>query len=96
MNNISENNNENSEEYTESYKKEDIEELIGQNLELSEEILRLTKYIKKYVFWQKIMGWLKFFLIAIPIALAIIYVPPFLEKAMNSLQEVLDLSNFAG
>ncbi len=68
-------------------------DLIKENLKISQEILDLTKYIKKYVFWQKIFSWLKFFLILVPLIFAIIYLPPFLENISYSFQEFVDLFN---
>jgi hypothetical protein len=69
--------------------KASVEDLIRKNLETSEEILSLTKYIKRYVFWQRIIGWAKIVLISIPIILAIVYLPPFLEGFSDSVQELM-------
>ena len=78
-----------------SSNEEKIEELIRKNGELNKEILAMTKYIKKYVFWQKIMGWLKLALIAIPIIFAFVYLPPFLKDIYELFQPLLDLANIS-
>ncbi len=69
--------------------KASIEDLVRKNLETSEEILKLSKYIKRYVFWQRIIGWAKIVLIAVPIILAIVYLPPFLEGISSSIHEFM-------
>ncbi len=86
------------EEYQEEKKTkdDDIYILLNKNLEISEEILKLTKYIKQYVFWQKIFFWLKLAIIIIPIALAIIYLPPFLSGLRDSFQELVGGFNVLG
>ena len=70
-------------------KDNEIISLLKENLETSKEILKLSQYIRKYVFWQKVFNWLKFFLILIPILLAIIYLPPFLKGALEPLQGLI-------
>jgi hypothetical protein len=78
----------------ENKKQEEVrtDDLIRKNLEVSEEILSLTKYIKRYVFWRRIMTWVKLFLIVIPVILAVVYLPPFLQEVSVSIQEFM--SNF--
>ncbi len=67
-----------------------LEELLRENLGVSREILKLSKYIRKYVFWQKIFNWFKLILILAPIILAIIYLPPFLKSLSFGLQTIFD------
>lgn len=61
-----------------------LEELLRQNLELGQETLKIVKYIKRYVIWQRIFGILKFLFIVVPIILAIIYLPPMLKDLQES------------
>ena len=68
----------------------DLQEVIKKNVELSQEILKISKYIKRYVFWQKIFNYFKLALIVIPIALAILYLPPFLKEISGSFQFIFE------
>lgn len=62
--------------------------LMNENLKTNQEILKLSKYIKKYIVWQKIFFWIKLVLVLIPIILAIVYLPPFLKGAFQSFQSL--------
>jgi len=64
-------------------KEEDLQKLLKKNFELNSEIFKMVKYIKKYIFWQKIWGVLKVLIILVPIILSIIYLPPFLNKVFS-------------
>ena len=55
------------------------EELLKKNLELTEEIHKMTKKIKGYLAFQKLMTIFYFFIIVVPIILSIIYLPPLLK-----------------
>lgn len=80
-----------SEEDIRQQRKEEIDlfDLMEQNIELSKEILETSKYIKKYVAFRKIMTFIKIFIILVPIVLAIIYIPPLLEKWTEPFQNFI-------
>ena len=59
-------------------------ELLRRNLELSEEILKKTEYIKTYVKWQKIWGIINILLIVTPIILGIVYLPPLIKNYLSN------------
>lgn len=63
--------------------------LLQANLERSEEILHISKDIKRYIRWQQIWGILRLLLIAIPIILGFIYLPPLIMEAIESYKSVL-------
>lgn len=87
-NNAISDNNENIKEQ----KKEDrIEELLEKNIKLTEDIHEMTVHIKKYIFWQRIFGFLKLFIILIPIILSIIYLPPLLGQVIEQYQSILGI-----
>lgn len=89
-----EKNTENNEELGEFFEKGlELNDLVRENLKVSQEILSLTKYIKKYIVWQKIFSWIKLFLIVIPIILAFIYLPPFLKDFSASIQGLVGSVN---
>ena len=70
---------------------EEIKKLLEKNLELTEEIYKKTKYIKRHVIIQQIFGLLKILIIAVPIVLGIIYLPPLLKDVYAKYQEFLNL-----
>lgn len=70
---------------------EQIKKLLEQNLEYSKEIYKMTKKIKNYVTFQKIMSVVYILLIIVPIILSIIFLPPLLKGMYNQYKEVLGL-----
>jgi len=66
-----------------------LTELLQVNLERSEEILEISKDIKKYIRWQQIWGILRLLLIVIPLIIGFIYLPPLIMDAIESYKSVL-------
>lgn len=66
--------------------------LLEKNVQISEEILSLTKYIKKYIFLQKVMFWVKLFLIIIPLLIAFLCLPPFIKEISGAFRSVMGIS----
>ncbi len=64
--------------------------LLEENIKISNEILEISKYIKRYIFFQKVMVFVKLFLILIPIILAFAFLP-FLKGIIGPLQSVLSV-----
>ena len=64
----------------------ELKELIQRNINLSQKTLDLTVYIKKYIFFQKVFAWIKFFVILVPIVLAIVYMFPIFRSISNQFQ----------
>jgi hypothetical protein len=54
----------------------DLKKLIEKNINLNQEVLDLVVYIKKYIYFQKVISWVKILVIAVPIVLAILYLTP--------------------
>ncbi len=70
---------------------EEIKKLLEKNLELTEEIYKKAKYMKRYVIFQQIFCILKILIIVVPIVLGIIYLPPLLKNVYSQYQELLNL-----
>jgi hypothetical protein len=68
-----------------------LEMLLKQNLIISQEILDISRYIKRYVFWRRIISFAQILLILVPIVLGIIYLPPMIERGLDSINS--NLSN---
>lgn len=60
-------------------------ELLRRNLEISEELLKKTDYIKSYVKWQKFLGVINILLIVTPLILGVLYLPSILSEYFNQL-----------
>jgi len=58
----------------------DVKELLEENIKLSKAILASTEKTRKYMHWMRAMSALRILIIVIPIVLAILYIPPFLNK----------------
>ncbi|MFA6194671.1 MAG: hypothetical protein WC719_02920 [Patescibacteria group bacterium] len=68
---------------------EKLEGLLQDNLKSSAEVLQAVNSIKKYIRWQQVWSTLRFFLIAVPIALGFIYLPPLIKDALQSYKTFL-------
>ena len=73
-------------------KDDELKDLIKQNIKLTEEIHEIATYVKKYIFWQKIFGFLKIFIFIIPLAIGIIYLPPLLNQVLEQYKTILDIT----
>lgn len=68
-----------------------ITELLEKNLEMTQEIFKMTKSIKSYLLWQRVYGFIKFVIIIVPLVLGVIYLPPILKNLFGQYQGLLDL-----
>jgi|GEM_PF-1070231 len=66
--------------------KEDLVRMLQENLKKNDEILIAIKEIKKYIRWQKAWSIIRFLIIAIPIVLSLIYLPPIIQDSIQSYQ----------
>jgi hypothetical protein len=71
-----------------------IEKLLAENLEQNKEILETVKSTRRYIKFIRIVNVVKALLIIVPLALALIYVPPFLQKILSIYDELLGTSPF--
>lgn len=74
---------------------DNIKKLLEKNLELTEEILKMTKSIKNFTTHQRIFGILKLLIIVVPIILGIIYLPPLLKGITEQYKELLGIKSEA-
>jgi hypothetical protein len=58
---------------------EEIHELLEKNLKWSQIIYEQNRKISHTLMWSAVASWLRFLIIAVPFALAIIYLPSFLR-----------------
>ena len=64
---------------------EEQTELLRRNLVVSEDILKKTEYIRKYIKWQKIWGIINILIILIPIIIGVVYLPPFFKDYLSQI-----------
>ena len=76
--------------YADSPTGSDIRELLQENLRVSEEILEKTKYIKHYLKWQQIFGWVKILIIVVPLVWGLFYLPSLVQQYMGSYDSTLN------
>lgn len=69
---------------------EEIKKLLELNLQKNEEILKISRDIKKYIKWQNIWSSLRFVLIVIPIVLGFIYLPPLFKDVFKTYSDLLN------
>ncbi|MFA5130848.1 MAG: hypothetical protein WC467_00290 [Patescibacteria group bacterium] len=64
-------------------------DLLRANLEKSDEVLKISRDIKKYMRLQNIWGTLRLLLIIGPIILGFIYLPPLIQEYLSSYKSLL-------
>ena len=72
-------------------KNQEIRELLEQNLELNEEIFKMVKSIKLYVIGQRVWFVIKLLIIAIPLTIGAIYLPPILKDVLTQYQSIIGI-----
>lgn len=75
---------------------EEIKKLLEQNLEYSKETYRLTKKIKSYITFQKVMSVIYILLIVVPIILSIVFLPPLLKGVFDQYKDILGVEGQSG
>jgi hypothetical protein len=70
---------------------EKIREMMKENLALTKETHAMVHKIKGYINFQKFMSFVYFLLIAVPIILGIIYLPPLLKNMLGQYEQILDM-----
>lgn len=65
----------------------DLVDLLKENIKLSKAILKNTTDTANAMKWMKIMSFMRILLIIIPLILAILYIPPFLESIIGNFSQ---------
>lgn len=69
---------------------QELKELLEKNLALAQETNLLVKKINKYITFQKVVSFIYFLIIVLPIVIGIIYLPPLLKNLIGQYQDVLN------
>ncbi len=67
----------------------DLNKKIDRQTALLEEIVQQNKKTQKFILWGRILNLARLVIIITPIILAIIYIPPFVERAVNKSRELV-------
>jgi hypothetical protein len=65
-----------------------IEELLKENLKLSEEIKTTVDRIDNFVLWQKVMAALKILILILVIIAAFVWLPPFVKEFLEQITTI--------
>lgn len=71
-------------EFAENNKSDKLTDLLQANLDRNEEILKISREIKKYMRWQNIWGITRVLLIVIPLVIGLIYLPSLISEYVGS------------
>ena len=68
---------------------DEIKQLLKTQNELLQEIYKNSLKTKKYIFWGRVMSFIYLLLVLVPLILAVIYLPPFIENTIGPYKELL-------
>ncbi len=68
---------------------EEIKDLLIKNIKWSEAVYNQNKKIQSHLRWMSIAGFLRLFIILIPLIIGIIYLPPLLGEVFSQYQSLL-------
>lgn len=66
-----------------------LRELLEKNLKWSQIIYEQNRKINGKLFWYAFAGWVRVFIIAVPLVLAVIYLPPYVSRIWSRYQNLL-------
>ncbi|MBI2098907.1 hypothetical protein HYT45_00645 [Candidatus Uhrbacteria bacterium] len=67
----------------------ELKTLVVENVKLTRDLAHSIKKIKRYMFWLQVVSWFKFLILAVPLVLAAIYLPPLLSNLTRTYGELL-------
>jgi len=71
---------------------DDLKKLLEENLAKNETVYQEMKKIKRYLLITQILSLVKILIIVVPIILAVIYLPPFLNDLFQNPAKILESS----
>jgi len=74
---------------------DDIRQMLTEQNKLLEQVYKQSKKTARYIMFGRIISFIYLLLVLAPIILAIIYLPPFIEKTMGPYQELLGVEQGA-
>lgn len=80
---------------TQMVSNEEIKKLLEENIALMKEVKEDTIYVKKYVVMSQVLGFVKVFIVVVPIIWAAFYLPKMLGNVLAPYQELLGVTQGA-
>lgn len=68
--------------------KKKLELLIKENTALTKDLQKMTKFIYKWVIWQRVYGFLKMAIVAIVVLAGVFYLPPLMGDVISKFNEI--------
>ncbi len=68
-------------------------ELLEKNLKWSQIIYEQNRKINRKLVWAAVAGWLRLLIILIPLALALLYMPPIIKQAWNQYSSLTSMTD---
>lgn len=69
---------------------DEILDLLKANLEISQELLKISKKFQKFLAFQKVWVVVKILIIAVPLILGAIYLPPLFQGVISQYQSLFN------
>jgi len=63
--------------------------LTQKNLELSEELLAKISYVRRYIFWKKVMGVILWIFIILSTVVSLLYLPTWIKDLQGQMQSMI-------
>lgn len=80
-------------EETKLANQERLEQLLQENIKLTQEIHRMSKRVNRYVTVQNILSVVYLFLIVVPLIVGALYLPSFMKNVVEPYQKLLESGN---
>lgn len=71
----------------------ELKSLVTENVKLTRDLASSIKKIRRYMFWLQLTSWLKFLVLAIPLVLAALYLPPIISNLQKTYSQLLGGGN---
>jgi hypothetical protein len=68
-----------------------VRELLEKNLKWSQILYEQNRRLNRKLLWLAISGWLRLFIILVPILFALLYLPPIIKKYTPAFNQMLDM-----
>lgn len=68
---------------------DDLKSLLEENLKYSKAIYASTEKMRRYILWGQIFGFIKIFVIIVPLVVGFWYLKPYLLQASEAYQQLL-------
>jgi hypothetical protein len=68
---------------------EDLRRVLAEQAAAIAEVRENTRLIYRYIYWQRILGWIKWLLLILSLLAGVIYLPPLLKDSFSLYSSIL-------